>query len=365
MPLRRNYVLLYLGTLLLGFLLIMVGTARVSFPLVGLGILVILFGRLIVNYRYGKQLNIPMFYRVLASIFSSIGFFYLMGYDTQFKPSITIIQETATLYEQNYKTFIRYSALLVLEAVAAIALVFGSLKVTDYLPAPWDGVVAWILITVIVLVAIYIGMWITAALIVAIEKKLTNQSDMPLGAVMRTTRPMVWRLIGLRALRGTITVGPLAIVLLVLLSSLAFFPSFGLGKSSPLPLFTSLYAVLSILLPLTMIYITYFTVRFVFGTYSQLFNEPLIWPALKMSLSLTRDKWWVIFWRLTVAGFIVSALSSILSGSIRLIGLLGTAGAVVAAVLSFAFQIFILPLSFIVLLILFNEAKRLHTGPMA
>jgi len=114
---RYTYGIAYVFFILILLLLLKYLSSQ---PIVFLALFI--YGSFAINWFYARFLNVPILPHVLASTFSPIGFFYLMGYSHELPNTWSFIKGTIDLYRHNMKIFLEYSLVFFIFSVVVTSL---------------------------------------------------------------------------------------------------------------------------------------------------------------------------------------------------------------------------------------------------
>lgn len=104
---KKNHTYTY-GIVYMVFLLLCVLLLTFTYSMPWISIALFVLGGFGINWFYGTFLGVSKQQHILSSVFSPIGFFYLLGYDSKLISAVEIIEETVFLYKNNLKLFAEY-----------------------------------------------------------------------------------------------------------------------------------------------------------------------------------------------------------------------------------------------------------------
>lgn len=296
MSLRKKYILWYIGTWIAPFIVFVLGTILMysgwakdaslgvpSFYLICF--LLWLAGGFVVNYWYGGQLGLSSAYRILASIFSTVGFFYLMGQDKELLPALEIIKQSWELYTKNWKKLGLYALIFFIPTIVLDLVWFLSLLLSRYTTsASWlNGLLTLILIVA----ALVFTFWLSIALAQVIRDLLENRPSAPFKSVLQTKSHLLWPAIYTTLLSALIILGG-----------------------------TILFVVPGII----------FSLWYAFTFYSVIFEGQKGPDALRASKVLVVGRWFAVLWRIAAPAFIFSLLAVAAAAIVQLPALIIPAG---------------------------------------
>lgn len=270
MSLRTKYVLWYVASLVAPFIIFIAGAILIysshvadnSMSVTALYLicfLIFLAGGFWANFWYSKTLGLHMIWRVLAAIFSTIGFFYLLGYDKNLIPSMQIVSDSVEFCAANWKILIKYS-LLFLIPTTILALVGSASFVMSYY-AHASAILNGLVILLIVALSLVVTLWLSISLAQIIKNLLNKQPLPPTKQILLANSHLLWPVIYTSAISALIILGG-SILFLV-----------------PGIIFSMWYA-------------------FIF--YAVVFEKQGGLSALRYSKSMVVERWFAILWRITV-----------------------------------------------------------------
>ena len=260
MNLRNKYALFYvLGLLsIIVPVILMPASLRQNLKAYIIIFIVWLALRIYINYWYGKKINLPNTAHFWSSLFVDVGFLFMLGFDRQLLPALSIFKEALNIFKVNCKTFLKILGWLLIPAVLLIILnIFDTLTNLKYVNYSFP---IYLLLSAL---SFIIGLWTQIVLIRLTSASLTKE---PLNEKIlyteswRDTAPFLWIsiLMGLIIMAGTI---------LLVIPGLIF------------------------------------TIWYLFSLYIFAVEGKRGYSALQRSKELVQGKFWAIVWRLVVTGF--------------------------------------------------------------
>ncbi len=279
MTLRKKYVLWYISTWIAPFLIFVLGTilmysgwakdASLGVPsLYLICFLIWLAGGFMVNYWYGGRFGLLSVYRILASIFSTAGFFYLMGQNKELLPALEIVKQSWELYQKNWKKLGLYALIFFIPTIVFDLIWFLNLTLSRYTQsALWiNGLLRLFLIVI----AIIFILWISIAFAQIIRDLLENRPATPFKSIMQTKSHLLWPTVYTTLLSALIILGG-----------------------------TLLFFIPGII----------FSIWYAFTFYTIIFDGQKGVAALRTSKILVINRWFAILWRIAAPSFIFGLLA--------------------------------------------------------
>lgn len=333
MSLRAKYVLYYIISLIAPALILIAGAALIystnvadnSLSVASLCLicfLLFLVGGFLVNFWYSKTLGVPMMWRICSSIFSTLGFFYLLGYDKNLISATQIVQESIEFCIKYWKTLIRYSLLFLIPII-----IFSTLSMLTLLMR-WNWYLSEAVISLILMFLITISMlatlWFSICLAQVIKNLLNNEQIPTYNQLLRDNSKLLWPTIYTSIFSG----------LIVIAGSLVIIPGI------------------------------IFSVWYTFVFYTVIFEKQKGFDALRQSKALVVNRWFAILWRISAPAFIFSLLAGLINLSIQLLLVFAPANTVllnITAILSALVSIIFVPLTTTATVLFYLHAKKTST----
>jgi len=331
MSLRTKYVLFYLTSVIAPALIFIIGTALIysiqaadnAMSVASLYLicaLLFLVGGFVVNFWYGKKLGIEMIWRVLAAVFSTIGFVYLLGQEKNIISAVQIVRTSVDLCIAHWKILLKYS-LLYLVPTIILALIGGATFVLSYyLHAP--AAVNGLIILLVVTAAMVATLWLSIALAQVIKNLLQGQPLMTIKQTLMNNSHLLWPTIYTSLLSALIIIGG-----------------------------SLLFIVPGII----------FSIWYAFVFYSIIFENKKGIEALRASKTLVVGRWFAILWRISVPavifGVVAFAITSVLQLPFMFFPENNTTD-FLNAVLGNIVSVALMPLTATASVVLFLEAKK-------
>lgn len=331
MSLRTKYVLFYLTSVIAPALIFIIGTALIysmqaadnALSVTSLYLICIflfLAGGFTANFWYGKKLGIEMIWRVLAAVFSTIGFVYLLGQEKNLISAVQIARTSFDLFIAHWKILLKY-ALLYLVPTIILGLIGGATFVLSYYlhtPMAVNGLIILLVVTVTMVATL----WLSIALAQVIKNLLQRQPLMTIKQTLKSNNHLLWPVIYTSLLSALIIIG----------GSLLF------------------------LVPGVV-----FSIWYAFVFYSVIFENKKGIEALRDSKTLVIGRWFAILWRISVPAVIFGVVAFAITSIIQLPFMLfpennitDFANAALGNIVSVA----LMPLTATASVVLFLEAKK-------
>lgn len=272
-----------------------------------------------------------------------------------------LLKQSYQLYKSNFVLFLKY---IVINAV--VPLLIGLLASGGAILAPMllissNMVISIIAALVVVAVAVgaaYVTTWFSFVLIKVINNRQLGLTDAGFVTNMKSVQPLVWRGFGASVLASLISGAPLVIALLGIAITTFVASLSGGAASTLLKLFFSLVAIYGLF------HLVYFGIKLQFSMYGVLFENKKAIESLKYSAGLVKGRWWPIFGRMFVCGLALWLIIAIVNGILGFIGAIGGISIIktIFSVITSVFSVLVWQMIVMVLIILYNDVKKLSTG---
>ncbi len=357
---RNLYVLLYIASILVS---IGVGLSTKS---IGLGVLALFILRFAVNFWYANLNQVSMVPKVLASIFSSCGFFYLLGMDKKLPGALSLLDQMFKIYEKNFKQILIYPLLQFL-SIAALAILGVLIWIgASFLPQFTKYAIIGIFSIVIFVAIILVSLIFFAAMYFAIKRAVDGEPQI----TMKETLILAWgklaSFVGSAILSYLYAAWPLLVAGLIMLiyattSMLYSLGGLNIGALSQGNIIFGILVVAAIIYGI--FHFIYFTIRLSFAILSVLYANQKAKPSLTYSKELTNRRWWAILWRIYAPTWIIAALAMIASMIIQIFTLFGPIGELISGIAGLLLQVLTVPTAVIIMVLLYNELERQKVTP--
>lgn len=283
-----------------------------------------------------------------------------------------LLKRAAVLYRDNFVTLLKYLLLTIIPAAIITVIASAVVLVPVLLGTPWTDLRSWqlavliiagVIVAVIAVAAIIASMWLNFNLMRVIGKFYRRE---PVDSVSKTTmdsKKVLWKGLGASVVTGLYIGGPfLAAGVLFYLHQYAI-PE--IGKNL---IFHALNIIVGILLGLLTLYgvvhMIIFSIKLAFAVYETVIGERPIRDSLNFSLTITKNRWGAILWRLFGTVIVVMAVYLIATMILHIpISLLPEerVANTVAGFLDQLISLFLTPFAMATGIILYEELKKL--GP--
>ena len=280
-----------------------------------------------------------------------------------------LLKKAAILYRDNFVMLLKYLLLTIIPAAVLTGIVSVVFLIPVFLGRPWDDMRLWQIVaivaavSIIAIVAIIASMWLNFNLMRVIGKLYRREQVSPVVITTKQSTKVLWKGIGTSVVSGLYIIGPiLAAGILFFLHQYAI-PRIGISS-----LFHVLDILVGILLGLLALYgvvhLVIFSIRLAFAVYETVIGEKPIRDSLNFSLTITKNRWGAILWRLlgTIIAVMAIYLIAVFISNIPFSLLLekGVAN-MMAGLLNQLISLFITPFAMAAGVILYEEVKKL--GP--
>ncbi len=331
MSLRTKYALYYLASVVAPTIIFIAGaflvysskTADSSLSITSLYLicfLIFLVGGFWANFWYGKILGLRMAWRVLASIFSTFGFFYLLGQNKNLISAVQIVQESAELCITNWKILIKYS-LLFLAPITILATLSGlGLVLAETMRSP--AIVNGLILLFVVTLSMIATLWLSICLAQVIKNLLNKQPLTSIKQTLQANSNLLWPVILTSVISALIIIG----------GSLLF------------------------LIPGII-----FSIWYAFSFYAVVFEKQQGLGALRFSKSMVVGRWFAILWRIAVPAFVFGLTAFLITSIIELPLTFfpeNTATGIIAMIVSNLVSVVLMPLTATASVVLYLDAKK-------
>ena len=272
-----------------------------------------------------------------------------------------LLKQSYQLYKNNFVLFIKYIAINAVVPLLIGLLASGGAILAPILLVSPNMVISIIAAAVVVAVAVgaaYVTTWFSFVLIKVINNRQLGLDDAGFTTNMKSVQPLVWRGFGASVLASLIGGTPLVIALLGIAITTFVATLSGGVASTFLKLFFSLVAIYGIF------HLIYFGIKLQFSMYGVLFENKKAVESLKYSAGLVKGRWWPIFGRMFVCGLAIWLIIAIINKILGFIGALGSIFILMAtfSVITSIFSIIIWQMIVIVLVVLYNDLKKMLSG---
>ncbi|MBI5222380.1 MAG: hypothetical protein HY980_02690 [Candidatus Magasanikbacteria bacterium] len=280
-----------------------------------------------------------------------------------------LLKRAAILYRDNFATLLKYLLLTLIPAAVLTGIISAVFLIPVFLSTPWSDLRLWqiaaivIVVGVIVIIASIASMWLNFNLMRVIGKLYRRETVDSVAITTKQSTKVLWKGIGTSIVSGLYVIGPfLAACVLFYLHQYAI-PEIGNN-----PIFHALNIVVGILLGLLALYgvvhLVIFSIKLTFAVYETVIAEKPVRGSLDFSLTMTKNRWGAILWRLL--GTIIAVMAVYLIAAFILnipfsLLLEKSVAHTIAGFLSQLISFFITPFAMAAGIILYEEVKKL--GP--
>jgi len=230
-------------------------------PIVFLALFI--YGGFGINWYYGHFLRLSILPHVLASTFSPIGFFYLLGYNTELPNTWSFVKGTIDLYRHNIKLFLEYSLIFFIFSVV-VTFISTYIELWENHAGNTPGVLLGIFLLFRILVILF-GFVLSIAFLRVVAARIIGVKPHHMSSEIFDAFALFW---------PCVFVTLLSMILLFILNiTKAFFPIF-------------------ILLAILVIW-------FIFSIHAVVIENIRGFSAFSYSKKLVQGKAWSVFWILS------------------------------------------------------------------
>jgi len=349
---RNIYVILYIASIIVSSL---IGYFSNSVVIL---LLCLFVTRFAVNFYYGNKLQVNAAPRVFSSIFSSIGFLFLMGYDKSIIGAWEIFISGLKIYKKNFWYLLTYVIAMILINIVLV-LLFGLFfgLTGSLLSGTTSIIVRTILFAILIVATIVFNIIIYLASLIAVKEAYSEQADF--GNFInniKTSYKYFWKFVGAAILKFIVANGPLVIGMLgfIIFSLSSVWTTLSGGALPTSLLKPSVFSIITGVIVIYGIFHSfYFLLRLVFYVYAIIFENKKTKESLYYSMGMTKNKWWQLLWRIFIPTWLIALASILIIFSIQYI----VPSEAIAAVVGYIIQILIWPLSFIFPYMLYENIR--------
>ena len=280
-----------------------------------------------------------------------------------------IITASVSLYKKHFRTYLIYIGLSFIPAILAILTKIGAGIAAFFATVKDDGihVTGWswsplILGFIILGLLSLVGLIIQILFIRTADMHYHNTIPDKVMPSLKQAYGHFWQTLGVSILVALFTglplfTGTIGWVIVKFIEQTKY-------ANSGSPMVLSLMSVLFGLLALYgMFHAIYFSVRLLFAIYEIILYKEPIRAAMQQSLTLTKGRWWPVFWRMFVPSIVFYTIAAIVAAVLTKILGLFISNLTLIGLVELAVNVLVVPLIVLSGVILYDNVKTL--GPEA